>query len=225
MDFFAPDPQYLHDDLVLLPQEGAQTGGTGRPPNSYALLFGGYSVLFDVPFSYLLDGVDELAKRGHPPGALVLSHRDLVGQGDAFETLQNTYDLSVLLHPEDDTGGAFSDPTDNALLKEAGLEVIHFPGHTSGSIMLYRRERGGVLLAGDSAVAPGPRQDRQPPRLERPLGPTQAMTDGLAERWRSFDKPLRTICPLHGVPYVDRDDLQAIMRPLYDAEPMNPSGR
>ncbi len=87
MDFFSPESQYLHNDLVLLPQEGAQTGGTGRPPNSYALLFDGYSVLFDAPFSYLLDGVGELAKRSRPPGALVLSHRDLVGQGDAFETL------------------------------------------------------------------------------------------------------------------------------------------
>ena len=90
MNFFSPDSQYLHDDLMLLTQEGAQTGGTGRPPNSYALLFDGYSVLFDAPFSYLLDGVDELAKRGYPPGALVLSHRDLVDQGDAFETLRET---------------------------------------------------------------------------------------------------------------------------------------
>ena len=135
-----------------------------------------------------------------------------------------TYDLPVLLHPADDTGGAFGNPMNNAVLK-TGLEVIHFPGHTPGSIMLYRRERGGVLLAGDSAVAPGPRQNQEPPRLERPLGPTQAMTDGLAGRWRSFDKLLQTICPLHGVPYVDRGDLQDIMCPLYDVEPMNPSGR
>lgn len=158
MTFFSPDSQYLYDDLVLLPQEGAKTGGTGRPPNSYALLFDGYSILFDAPFRYVLGEVDDLAKRGHPPGALVLSHRDL-------------------------------------------------------------------LLTGDSAVAPGPRQDEEPPRLERPLGPSQAMTDELADEWRSFDRPLRTICPLHGVPYVDRDDLGKIMRTLYEAEPMNPAGR
>ena len=227
MDFFSPNSQYLYDDLVLLPQEGAQTGGTGRPPNSYALLLDGYSVLFDAPFSYLLDEVEDLAERGHPPGALVLSHRDLVGQGDAFQTLQETYDLPVLLHPDDVRAGHnidFANPLDSNLLKEAGLEVIHFPGHTPGSIMLYWSEHGGVLLAGDSAVAPGPRQALEPPRLERPLGPTQAMTDELAEKWRDFDKPLRTVCPLHGVPYVDRDDLDDIMRSLYEAEPMDPSG-
>ena len=227
MDFFSPDSQYLYDDLVLLPQEGAQTGGTGRPPNSYALLFDGYSVLFDAPFSYLLDEVEDLTKRGYPPGALVLSHRDLVGQGDAFETLQETYDLPVLLHPDDVRASYdidFANPLDSTLLQEAGLEVIHFPGHTLGSVMLYGSKHGGVLLAGDSAVAPGPRQDLEPPRLERPLDPTQAMTDALADKWRNFDKPLRSVCPLHGVPYVDRDDLSNIMRTLYEGEPMNPSG-
>ena len=227
MIFFSPQSQYLYDDLVLLPQRDAQTGGTGRPPNSYALLFEGYSVLFDAPFGYLLDEVEDLAKRGHPPGALVLSHRDLVGQGDAFETLQETYDLPVLMHPDDVRASYsvdFANPSGNELLQEAGLEVIPFPGHTPGSIMLYWSEHGGVLLAGDSAVAPGPRQDLEPPRLERPLGPSQAMTDELADKWRSFNKPLRTICPLHGVPYVDRDDLSEIMRTLYEGEPMNPSG-
>lgn len=132
MDFFSPESHYLYDDLVLLPQEGAQTGGTGRPPNSYALLFDGYSVLFDAPFSYLLDGVGELAKRGRPPGALVLSHRDLVGQGDAFETLQETYDLPVLLHPEDDKRGVFSDPLDHPLLKRSGARGDPFPRSYTG---------------------------------------------------------------------------------------------
>ena len=75
--------------------------------------------------------------------------------------------------------------------------------------MLYWPQHGGVLLAGDSAVAPGPGQDQKPLRLERSLGPTRAMTAGLAERWRSFDKPPRTICPLHGVPYTDRSDRNA----------------
>ena len=227
MTFFSPDPQYLYDDLVLLPQEGARTGGTGRPPNSYALIFDGFSVLVDAPFRYVLGEVESLAKRGHPPGALVLTHRDLLGQGDAFGELQERYDTTLLLHP-DDVGSnvalEFKNPMDNLLLKEAGLEVIHFPGHTPGSVMLLWSAHGGVLLAGDSAVAPGPRQDQEPPRLERPLGPNQEMTDALAERWRNFDRRLRTLCPLHGTPYVDHDDLGEIMRGLYEAAPMNPAG-
>jgi hypothetical protein len=39
--------------------------------------------------------------------------------------------------------------------------------------------------------------------------------------WKTFDRPLRSILPLHGTTYVDRDDLRTVMRPLWEAaEPM-----
>ena len=232
MNFFSSESQTLYSDLIMLPQQGATTGGSGRPPNSFALLFEGYSVLFDAAYSWTLAGIADLADQGYPPKTLVLSHRNVAGQGDAFETLQRDYNLSVLLHPDDAShpeakrsGVEFGNPVGNEVLAEAGLEVIHFPGHTAGSVMLYWPEHGGVLLAGDCAAGPGPRQDQNPPRLERTPGPTQAMTDQLAEQWRTFSKPLRSVYPLHGTFYQDHDDLAAIMRPLYDAPPMNPAGR
>ena len=232
MNFFSSESQMLYDDLVLLPQKGATTGGSGRPPNSFAVLLEDYAVLFDTPYSWTLAGIKELADKGYPPKVLVLSHRNVAGQGDAFETLQRDYDLSVLLHPDDAShpeakrsGVEFGNPVGNEVLEAAGLEVIHFPGHTAGSVMLYWPEHGGVLLAGDCAAGPGPRQDQEPPRLERTPGPTQAMTEQLAEQWRAFDRPLRTVCPLHGTIYQDREDLADIMRSLYDAPPMDPSGQ
>ena len=232
MDFFSPKSQYLYDDLVFLPQEGAVTGGTGRPPNSYALLFEDYSVLLDAPYSWVLAGMRELDDKGHPPRVLVLSHRNVAGQGDAYETLKQDYNLPILLHPDDAShpeakraGTEFGNPVENEVLQVAGLEVIHFPGHTEGSIMLYWPSHGGVLFAGDCAVGPGPRQNPEPPRLERSPGPTEAMTERLAEQWRAFDKPLRAVCPLHGTIYQDRDDLADIMRPLSEEPPIDPTGR
>ena len=232
MNFFLSESQTLYSDLIMLPQKGATTGGSGRPPNSFALVSEDYSVLFDAPYSWTLSGIKELADKGYPPRVLVLSHRNVAGQGDAYETLQKDYNLPVLLHPDDAShpeakrsGVDFGDPVDDETLQESGLEVIHFPGHTAGSVMLYWREHGGVLLAGDCAVGPGPRQDQEPPRLKRSPGPTEAMTEQLAEQWRTFSRPLRTVCPLHGTVYQDRDDLAEIMRPLYDAPPMDPTGR
>ena len=232
MNFFSPESQTLYNDLVLLPQKGATTGGSGRPPNSFAILFNDYSVLFDAPYSWTLAGIKDLADKGYPPRVLVLSHRNVAGQGDAFGTLQENYNLPILLHPDDAShpeakrsGVDFGDPMDDEVLKESGLEVIHFPGHTAGSVMLLWSAHGGVLLAGDCAVGPGPRQDQEPPRLERSPGPTETMTEQLAEQWRTFSRPLRTVGPLHGTVYQDRDDLADIMRPLYDAPPMDPTGR
>ena len=232
MTFFSAESQHLYDDLVLLPQKSAVTGGTGRPPNSFAVLFAGYSVLFDAPYSWTLGGIRDLADKGYAPKVLVLSHRNVAGQGDAYETLQGEYGLPILLHPGDAShpearraGVDFGDPMTNEVLREASCEVIHFPGHTAGSAMLYWPAHGGVLLAGDCAVGPGPRQSQVPPRLERSPGPTEEMTERLAEQWRTFDKPLRTVCPLHGTVYQDRDDLVEIMRPLYAEPPMDPTGR
>ncbi len=231
MDFFSPKAQYLYDDLVLLPQAGATTG-SGRPPNSFAVLFEGYSVLFDAPYNWTLGGIHKLAEEGYPPKVLVLSHRNVAGQGDAYGALRETYGVLILLHPADashpeakQAGVEFDDPVTDEVLEEAGLEPIHFPGHTAGSVILYWSAHGGVLLAGDCAVGPGPRQDQEPLRLERSPGPTEAMTERLAEQWRVFDKPLRTVCPLHGTVYKDRDDLADIMRPLSEEPPMDPTGR
>ena len=228
-DFFSPETQVLFDDLLLLPQEGAQTGPTGRPPNSFAVLVGEQSILFDAPYSWVTPAVRRLRDAGYPPAALVLSHSNVAGQGDAFDVMSEEFEVPVLLHPADAAssesrraGVEFSDPQRSEILAEAGLEVLHFPGHTEGSVVLYWEEHGGIVLAGDSAVAPGPQQGLDPPRLVRPPAMNGEADEGLRELWRNFDKPLRTICPLHGATYVDRDDLEEIMTPLVEGESMGP---
>lgn len=223
-EFFSPDSQRLTDRVMLLPQEDAQTGPTGRPPNSYAWLFDGGAVLFDAPFHRLLPAIGALEEDGYPPAALVLSHRHVAGQGDGFDALREAFgdELPMLLAPRDaeheqaqQTGVAFGDPAESDVLAEAGLEVIAMPYHTTGSIMLYAEAGGGTLLAGDSTVAPGPEQDALPERLERPpVAPGAASDEEQRDFWQDWDRPLRSVFPLHGAPYADRDDLDAIMRPL-----------
>ncbi len=227
--FFSPETQVLFEDLLLLPQEGAQTGPTGRPPNSYAILVGGQSILFDAPYSWVVPAVSRLRDEGYPPAALVLSHSNVAGQGDAFEVMTDEFEVPILLHPADAAaaesrraGVEFANPQQSEVLAEAGLEVFHFPGHTEGSILLYWKEHGGILLAGDSAVGPGPRQDPEPLRLIRAPAINVEADEGLRESWSNFDRPVRTVGPLHGSVYVDRDDIEKIVRPLIDGEPMGP---
>ena len=125
-DFFSPETQVLFDDLLLLPQEDAQTGPTGRPPNSFAVLIGGRSILFDAPYSWAVPAVRRLRDEGYPPAALVLSHSNVAGQGDAFDAMTEEFGVPMLLHPSDAaaaesqrSGVEFADPFQSDVLAES----------------------------------------------------------------------------------------------------------
>ncbi len=118
---------------------------------------------------------------------------------------------------------------DDALLRADGIEVIHIPGHTAGSVMLYLAGHGGVLLAGDSAVALGPEQAAEPPRLERPKMAPDADA-AFRDAWVELVKrlPLAAVLPLHGQAYL-RDDLgdaafEAALANIWEGAPMDPFG-
>lgn len=233
--FHAAETQPVLGPVVMLPQEGSTSGGSKRPLNSYAVLREGRSILFDAPVSWAMDGIARLAEEGRPPAAMVLSHRDLAGSGDAFEAFAERFDAPVLMHPDDQSQEAPSRlaiPLHNpmsgrgaAILRKAGLEAIRIPGHSPGSIMLYTRDEGGILLAGDCAVGPGPEQSDRTPRLERPLGADD--DPHFAEGWRDvIDRlPLAAVLPLHGEAYLRRehpDDFDAIVANIWTGDPMDP---
>ena len=228
--FYSEKSQALFDNIVWLPQKGAKAGPSGRPPNSYAILVRNFSVLIDAAYSWNMPGIEQLVNAGQRPSALVLTHADVAEQGDAIAEIHRTYDVPVLLHPADASlarsrraGVEFADPTKHSALDGAWLDVIHIPGHTPGSIMLHTKEHEGILFTGDAAVAPGPHQPAEPPRLERPK---IAEEDDAAfrEQWhvlcahRFFSSAL----PLHGTPYVRRGDMRTIHRSLYEGAPMDP---
>ncbi|QPH55967.1 MBL fold metallo-hydrolase [Pontivivens ytuae] len=235
MEFYAPNTQRIVGPVVMLPQEGSASGGTNRPLNSFAILRPGYSILLDAAYSWCLAGIRRLAEEGHPPQALVLSHRNTAGSGDAFAELRSEFDIPVLLHPDDQRheeardAGPYADPVGDPALEEAGVRMIHMPGHTDGSIMLHVEDEGGILLAGDSAVAPGPEQDAEPPRLERPVMPGAAEDRFIAE-WQeiwAYAQP-DAILPLHGHCYLKRDlgddAYRAAVENIWTGPPMDPRG-
>jgi glyoxylase-like metal-dependent hydrolase (beta-lactamase superfamily II) len=91
-----------------------------------------------------------------------------------------------------------------------GLETIHVPGHTAGSIMLYQAERG-VLFSGDTL------------RNEKGVlqGPPPEFSPGIDEAfWHIKEKVLSlefgTLLPGHGEPLLEdaRAEVERMMRAL-----------
>jgi glyoxylase-like metal-dependent hydrolase (beta-lactamase superfamily II) len=91
-----------------------------------------------------------------------------------------------------------------------GLEVIHVPGHTAGSIMLYHADRG-ILFSGDNL------------RNEKGVleGPPPAFSPGLDEAfWHMKEKVVKrdfeTLLPGHGAPILEdaRAQVEQMMRTL-----------
>ena len=253
--FYRPRRQWLvggpdAGGLVMLPQFGSPSGGTHRPLNAYALVFGPdlgrRAVLFDAPLRHAVPGVRGLIEDGIEPVCCVLSHADLAGSGDAFDALAGEFRLPLLLHPEDrhdprarglhldweDPATAFAD---GGAFAELPVDVLHWPGHSPGSVMLWTPRFGGVLLTGDSAVAPGPMQPDGHPPLVRPPAPGAgfAPTDAevqdrwrdLLTRWRRDGTAPRTLAPLHGEVYADVGDVPALVEGLIAAAPMEQAVR
>ena len=231
MDFYSPQCQAVAGPVVLLPQKGSVSGGSKRPMNSWAIVRERDSILVDAPLSWTMNGVRALAKRGKPPKAMVLTHRDLAGSGDAWHEFADAFDAPFLMHPDDQAEDApgrldvpLHDPAGSAALDEAGVRVIHVPGHSPGSIMLHVEDDGGVLLCGDSAVGPGPEQADRTPRLQRPLG---ADRDERFERvWKETIRtlPVAAILPLHGAPLLrdERADFDELVAGIWTGQPMDP---
>lgn len=228
--FFSAQSQALFDNILWLPQQGATTGPTGRPPNSYAYLVSGRSIMIDAAYSWTMRGVAQVADAGHPPAAFVLTHAH-VAEGDAFEEIRDTYRCPILLHPADAASTAakkvgipFGDPVNSPELKDSGLDVIPVPFHTPGSIMLHTPKQNGVLFAGDCAVAPGPLQPAEPPRLERPKVDTEETDREFRDQWSTIAtlRFMNSILPLHGTPYIQRSDIKMLMNLLATGPAMDP---
>lgn len=222
-----PQPRRLLDDLILLEHTDPGAQPAGMSTNAYVLLADGKALIVDAAFDYLLPPIREIADRGYPPAGLLLSHRHLAGNGDIFGAFREEFGAPIFLHPLDaahpQAGGAgveFRDPMESPLFSEFGAEVIHFPGQTEGSVMLYRR-RDGLLLAGDSAMGPtNPQTAGGVERLIRPPVFTSTDDARLRRNWREFDGPVAHLCPYHGSAYVGRgEEMEELMRPLVREEP------
>jgi len=220
---------HLRPDIVLIEHSDPGAEEAHLSTNTYAPLNAGRMLLVDTNVSPLLSFVRQLSDDGFLPAALVLSHRHVVGLGDALSDLKTEFKIPLLLHPIDAThkqalatGIPFENPIGHRVLSEFGFEAILFPGQTAGSIMLYSSNNGGVLLTGDSASGTSAEQAKAGlERLIRPPIETSVDDAELRRQWLAFDRPVATVLPFHGTGYVDRSaaDLGSIMRPLVRSEP------
>ena len=218
----------LTDSLFLL--EHADRGGApaGISTNGYALRVPTGLLLVDCNVRAQLPSLLSLARMGDAPIGLLLTHRHLAGTGDGIAHIAQEFDIPVFLHPLDAmhpqarwAGVAYEDPRASATLDAAGCEVIPFPGHTPGHVMLYLAAEGGVLLSGDAAMGATRSQDaRGVAQLVRPPADFNVDDDLLRHGWIGFQRPVATFAPYHGRPYPGRaGDMHRIMQPLRRAQP------
>jgi glyoxylase-like metal-dependent hydrolase (beta-lactamase superfamily II) len=212
----------LREDVVLIEHSDPGARQARMSTNTYAVLRAGRALLMDTTFSPLVPFIRSLAERGFAPAGLVLSHRH-VAAGDVVRALADEFDIPVLLHPRDAQHPQalfaqvpFQDPIGHPLLETFGLEAIHFPGHTSGHIVLYGAEGGGTLFTGDAAMGTtaGQAESGIEYLIRPPVG--TSVDDGeLRNQWIAFNRPVATVLPYHGNGYVDRPaDIRRIMATL-----------
>ena len=224
-----PNMTRLRPDIVLIEYSDAGAEEAHLSTITYALLGASRMLLVDTNVSSLLPFVRQLSDDGYSPGALVLSHRHVVGLGDAIGDISTEFKIPVLLHPIDAShqqalasGIQFENPVGHPVLGEFGFEAGPFHGQTAGSIVLYSTKHGGLLLTGDSAM--GTTTDQAKAGLERLVRPpieTSVDDAELRRQWLAFHRSVVTVLPFHGNGYVDRPaaDLASIMRPLVRSEP------
>ena len=78
---------YLRPDIVLIEYSDPGAEAAHISTNTYALLNAGHMLLVDTNVSSLLPFVRQLSEDGFSPAALVISHRHVVGLGDAVSSL------------------------------------------------------------------------------------------------------------------------------------------
>lgn len=229
-NFYSPKPQALFDEILWLPQEGARaTGPAGRPPNAYAILGRDGTILVDAAFSWNRRGIDEVADMGKPILGLVLTCAHVAEASDALGEIANDYGCPVLVHPDDAAaargahpGVDLGDAAHQADFAREGVDVIPMPFHTPGAVMLFMEEHRGTLFSGASAIAPGPMQEPEPPRLERPR--IEGDDAAFRKQWEVLcaQRKFSNVLPLYGTPYTDRTDMHQITRKLWDGSALAP---
>ena len=161
----APAAVPLGPDLLLVQHaDPAGSGAEGLLTNAYGVAAeGGATLWVDAAFPQVLPAVARAAADGYRPAGLLLTHRHVAANARAVRAFVEAFGGPVFLHPADAAhpqavaaarqgGVRYEDPATSDVLRAAGVEVIAFPGHTEGSVLLYRAADGGTLLTGDAAM-------------------------------------------------------------------------
>ena len=203
----------------------ASLSKAGFSMNSFALLSPGEALFVDAPFDHLEDSISQLADAGYRPAGMLLSHEHIVAWDRMLNRFQARYDVPILLHPIDAASPRavrsrlkFVDPTKCPILGRFGVEAIHFPGHSPGSVVFYR-SRDGLLLTGESAVgataAQGERGHLRMVRLPMP----ETRDAEVRANWLNFDRSIQHASAMYGCPLVNQEHIEELLFPLKRASP------
>ena len=134
-----PQMTQLRPDIVLIENSDPGAEEVHISTNTYALLNAGRMLLVDTNVSHLLPFVRQLSDDGFSPAALVITHRHVVGLGDALNDIKTEFKIPLLLHPIDAkhkqavaAGIPFENPIGHRVLSEFAFEALLFPGQTAG---------------------------------------------------------------------------------------------
>ncbi|WP_194852527.1 MBL fold metallo-hydrolase [Nonlabens antarcticus] len=165
------------------------------------------------------DELTRLKESGYNVKAVLLTNVDMLDKTYAdLETIKEDLGADIYIHDLDNKGGAFKNITSNPeVFQDFGLKIIHTPGHTNGSVIIYC-DFNKALFTGDSAVGSPYKEDDY--YFDRPIIENDQKDLGLRESWRTITEEFEHILPLHGKPQFDLtdDERTTILRNLIKDE-------
>jgi len=96
-----PQMTRLRPDIALIEHSDPGAEAVHISTNTYALLKDRLMLLVDTNVSPLLPFVRQLSNEGFSPAAVVITHRHVVGGGDALTDLMAEFKIPLFLHPID----------------------------------------------------------------------------------------------------------------------------
>jgi glyoxylase-like metal-dependent hydrolase (beta-lactamase superfamily II) len=199
-------PRQLLPNLFYIKHSDPGALRMGMSTNTYVLASNERALLIDPLFDYLLQPINEILSKGFSLSGILFTHRHLVSNGNFLYGLTNKYNVPLFLHSADQRylkirglNYAFENPVEHPLTKEFDIEVIHFPGHTEGSIIIYQKQNGGLLMTGDAAVGPSEKQIQNGQvQLVRPSLNLSINDNQLRADWEQFNLLFAHVAPFHG---------------------------
>jgi len=195
----------------------------GMATNTFVIINNGKALVMDASSDYLSDPIKEVIGSELEVAGFIYSHSHVVANGNYIPAFKREFEAPFFLHPLDQAyfkGFEFINPVNHPVINDFNIEIIHFPGHTPGHIMLYNSANGGLLLAGDAAMGPTDEQTRK--GIERLIRvPARLSYDDelIRQNWLHFNKKVAHLGPYHGSIYINKQEsLKQIMEPLTRVE-------